>query len=152
MLPLFSLFSRSSVLWLVTSLDVAWSVRCFSCYDDPSNGAAHDTPDCPWTTGIAHNVAAIGAVGSALAVASLLPLRILRVFPKSVLHTLKSLIDYPVSSAGQMVLSGTVTLEQMVRGVQSGAVLKEDCLLHLIEQLEGLDQGSPRYSTQLHTI
>ena len=90
MLSLVPAFSRYSVLWLVIGLKISSAVRCLSCYDDPNNGAAHDTADCPWNTGVANNVAALATAGTALAVSTLLPLRILRVFPKTVLHTLKS--------------------------------------------------------------
>ena len=128
------------------------AVRCLSCYDDPNNGAAHDTAACPWTTGVASNVAALATAGTALVVATLLPLRILRVFPRTVLHTLKSLIDYPVSSSGQMTLTDTTTAQQMVRGIQSGAVLKEDCLLHLIGRMEALDSSRPTYAAQFKVI
>ena len=152
MLSLVPAFSRYSVLWLVIGLKISSAVRCLSCYDDPNNGAAHDTADCPWNTGVANNVAALATAGTALAVSTLLPLRILRVFPKTVLHTLKSLIDYPVSTSGQMTLTDATTAQQMVRGIQSGAVLKEDCILHLIGRMEALDSSRPTYSAQFKVI
>ena len=77
------------VLWLICLLDFAEAVRCLSCWDDASNGPEHDTDACPWVTGVAANVTAlVGSAATALVVDKLLPVKLLRVFPKAVLSTL----------------------------------------------------------------
>ena len=65
------------VLLLALYLEVCMAVTCTSCYDDPSNGAAHTTENCPWITGIAANVAALAGTATALSLNKLLPTRVI---------------------------------------------------------------------------
>ena len=75
------------VLWLMFFCDFVDAViRCYNCFDDASNGPAHDTNACPWLTGVAANVTALtGTAATLLMVDKLLPIKLLRVFPKAVL-------------------------------------------------------------------
>ena len=152
MLSLIPFVSHYSVLLLMLSLPYSIAVRCLSCYDDPSNGGLHDTDSCPWVTGIASNVSALATAGAVLSVAKLLPLRVLRVFPKAVLSTLKSLYEHPASSAGQMVLEDSTTTIQMARGIQAGTVLLEDCVLHVVGQMEALDRNDANYLSKFKLL
>ena len=132
MLPL-SVFNRLSiVLWLMFFFDfVDGVVRCYNCYDDPSTGAPHDTADCPWITGVAANVTALtGAAASLLVVDKLLPTKLLRVFPKAVLGTLKAIASRPSNGAAPELTEAT-TLKAMVAAIQCGSLTKEDVILHL---------------------
>ena len=51
-----------------------------------------------------------------------------------------------------MTLTDATTAQQMVRGIQSGTVLKEDCILHLIGRMEALDSSRPTYSAQFKVL
>ena len=41
-----ALAGRSLIFLVLFFLPGSFAVRCFSCYDDPGNGAAHDTDAC----------------------------------------------------------------------------------------------------------
>ena len=120
------------VLWLMFLFDfVDCVVRCRNCFDDPSNGAAHDTDACPWITGIAANVVALtGAAATLLVVDKLLPIKLLRVFPKAVLGTLKAIASRPSHGVAPELTEDT-SLKALVAGIQCGSLTKEDVVLHL---------------------
>ena len=82
------------VLWLflfLTFLPTASGV-CTSCFgDEPS--CAGDADTCPWQTVLASNVAAVaGASGALIALEKVLPNKFVRLFSRSVLHTLSTML------------------------------------------------------------
>ena len=105
-MTLASLFARSGaasdgfmMFWLVMMLGINFSecVRCLHCKDNI--GPAHDPDACPFVVLVAANVAAVAAAGgTAVSVSKLLPLKVMRLFPKTVLDAIKSLHNRPTGS------------------------------------------------------
>eukprot|EP00966_Prymnesium_polylepis_P046832 1085302-Prymnesium_polylepis.1 len=131
MLPNLASHAFYSVLLLVFNLlPGIFAARCLNCYDDPSNGAAHDTDNCPWITVVATNVGALAAASAVtLTVTHVLPTRLIRLFPKAVLGTLKAIASRP-GDGGTFALSEASKLMDVVKAIQSGSLTKEDAELH----------------------
>ena len=146
MLPNLASHAFYSVLLLVFNLlPGIFAARCLNCYDDPSNGAAHDTDNCPWITVVATNVGALAAASAVtLTVTHVLPTRLIRLFPKAVLGTLKAIASRP-GDGGTFALSDTSKLMDVVKAIQSGSLTKEDAELHyatLISDIDATAEGA----------
>ena len=76
------------VLWLIVlNVPFAYGV-CQNCFG-AAQGCGGTTTACPWVTTVATNVAAMAAAtGGAIKILNVLPHKILRLFPKSVLDIL----------------------------------------------------------------
>ena len=130
-LPFLRNFSMLLLLFLSLPLANATCQVCFGgavgCKDE---GAA----TCPWTTGIAANVAAVvAAVGTAIKLDSLLPARYLRLFTRSVLQTLAIIAAKPKGGA-TFNFSGKsyVAIHQAVVG---GLISRDEGVNELISRL-----------------
>ena len=80
------------MFWLVVlmCINVSESVQCLTCKDNIS--PLHATDACPLTTTVATNVAALTAVaGTMITVAKLLPIKVVRLFPRAILDALKAI-------------------------------------------------------------
>ena len=76
-------FDGFVMFWLVMlqGINLADCVRCLHCKDNISPG--HDPDACPLVVVVAANVVAItAAAGAAVSVSKLLPIKIMRLFPK----------------------------------------------------------------------
>ena len=132
------------LLWF-TYFPVISAARCLNCYDDPSNGAAHDTADCPWLKVVAANVGALAATSAVIiTVTQVLPTRLARVFPKAILGTLKAIASRP-GDGSPFALEESSKLKDVVKAIQSGGLTKEDAELHyatLISELDPTAEGA----------
>ena len=105
-MALASLFTRGGaafdgfvMFWLVMlhGINFAECVRCLHCKDNVT--PAHDPANCPLVVMVAANVAAIAtATGAVVSVAKLLPVKIVRLFPKTVLDAIKALHNRPTGT------------------------------------------------------
>ena len=88
------------MFWLVALLflfDPVGAV-CVHCLGNVPGCGGSDS--CPLMTGVTDNAAALAASASTLVVvAKLLPNKILRVLPRSVLDTIKSMVNKPTAAA-----------------------------------------------------
>ena len=92
-------FDGFVMFWLVMMLGINFSegVRCLHCKDNILPG--HAPADCPLVVVVAANVVAVAAAaGTAVSVSKLLPLKIMRLFPKTVLDAIKALHNKPSGS------------------------------------------------------
>ena len=73
---------------------------CPMCYGNAIGCTATNADACPWTTGVASNVAAVAAaVGAPITLDALLPARYLRLFTRPVLQTLAIIAAKPKGGA-----------------------------------------------------
>ena len=80
------------VLWLFLLFLPTVSGVCTSCFGDEPT-CAGDASTCPWRTVVASNVAAVaGATGALIALEKVLPNKFVRLFSRSVLHTLSTIV------------------------------------------------------------
>ena len=92
-------FDGFVMFWLVMlhGINFAECVRCLHCKDNVT--PAHDPGNCPLVVLVAANVAAITtATGAVVSVAKLLPVKIVRLFPKTVLDAIKALHNRPTGT------------------------------------------------------
>ena len=96
----------------------------------PDTGAAN----CPWTTGVAANVAAVAAAaGAAIKLDSILPARYLRLFTRSVLQTLAIIAAKPKGGA-TFSFTGK-TYAEIHQAVVGGLVTKDEGVDELVRRL-----------------
>ena len=141
-----------SVLLLVVFSPLISAVRCTSCYDDPSNGGAHDTADCPWITGISANLTALAATTvTVLGIERLLPIKLVRIFPRVVLGTLKSLATR-TTDGSTLTLTDATTASQMVTAIGCNRLTKEHAHEHLVGRIEAIDPDDAHAAIKLKKI
>ena len=102
-MALTSLFTRGGaasdsfvmfLLVLMQGINLVDCVRCLHCKDNIMPD--HAPADCPLVVVVAANVAAVAAAtGTAVSVSKLLPIKIMRLFPKTVLDAIKALHNKP---------------------------------------------------------
>ena len=74
-------------LTILMCINMAEGVRCVTCKDNIS--PAHDSDACPLTATVATNVVALtAAAGTVISVAKLLPIKVIRLFPRAILEAL----------------------------------------------------------------
>ena len=141
-----------SVLLLVFFFPLISAVQCTSCYDDPSNGASHDTANCPWVTGIAANLTALAATATTvLGIEKLLPIKLVRVFPRAILGTLKSLATRSTDGTS-LTLSDSTTASQMVAAIGCNRLTKEQAHEHLTSRIEAINPDDTHAAIKLKKI
>ena len=130
-LPSLRNFSMLLLLFLLLPLADA---TCQVCFGGAVGCADQGAAACPWTTGIAANVAAVvAAVGTAIKLDSLLPARYLRLFTRSVLQTLAIIAAKPKGGATFSFAGKTyVDIHQAVVG---GLISKDEGVNELISRL-----------------
>ena len=111
------------VLWLlVIHVPFAKGV-CHNCFW-AAQGCSGTSDACPWVVGVAAIVAAMGAAsGGALMLLTLLPSKILRLFPKSVLDILSRVAARDPASAFDTTNKST---SDIVKAVRPGHLSKVD--------------------------
>ena len=141
MLSNFAALKFYSALLLLSFFSAVSAARCKTCFDDPCNGAAHDTADCPWTTGVASNVSALlAAATTAVVVEHLLPTRLIRIFPRAVLSTLQSLAA-KASGGDIFTPTTTTTAAQLVKEIACNRITREEAQAHITAQIEAVDES-----------
>jgi hypothetical protein len=127
----FSCAFPSSALWLFTFLSLlptAFGV-CTNCFGNAA-GCGGATASCPWIEGVAANVAIMAAAtGGTLKVASLLPPKFLRLFPKAALEALSSLVA-KVSTSGSPFDPDGKTVKEITKAVKEGKFSRGEAILH----------------------
>ena len=145
-----SVYSVLLLFWYL--LPAVFAARCLNCYDDPSNGDAHDTSNCPWLTAVAGNVTALAATSvGVLTVTQVLPVRLIRVFPKAVLATLKAIAGKP-KDGSSFTLTDESTLTAVVRAIQAGTLTKEEAELHYATRISSLDPSAETTASTLKML
>ena len=82
------------MLWLFVLDGVGFGVAvCTHCFGNVE-GCTGDTAKCPLVTTIASNVAAL-TTATAITVSTILPAKVIRVFPRAVLDTLSAIVSAP---------------------------------------------------------
>ena len=101
---------------------------CTTCYG-LGEGCPGDGSSCPWLEGIAANVTAIAAgAGATLSVAKLLPPKFVRLFPRSVLEGISSLIVRSRQGGSSFDVKDKTGAE-IFKATTSGALSKKDAIL-----------------------
>lgn len=120
-----------SALWLLvffSLLSPAFAV-CSICFGSAA-GCGGDGTSCPWVTGVAANVAAVAAAtGGVLKVASLLPPKFLRLFPRAALESLSGLVA-KVNTAGTPFDPTGKSTKEVVKAVKEGRLTRSEAILH----------------------
>ena len=120
---------RSSLLLLLSCLPVVLSV-CATCAGNACDGSG----TCPWTGTVAANVTAL-ASGAAISLAALLPAKILRLFPRSVLESISAL---SVRTLDVFDPTGKSTTE-ILAAVKQGRLTRDDAISHMAERGAAVD-------------
>jgi hypothetical protein len=128
-----SLRNSSMLLLLFFMLPLA-DATCQVCFGGAEGCTDKGAATCPWTTGVAANVAAVvAAVGTAIKLDSLLPARYLRLFTRSVLQTLAIIAAKPKGGA-TFNFSGKTYVE-IHQAVVGGLISKDEGVNELISRL-----------------
>ena len=111
---------------------------CSVCFGNAA-GCSGISSDCPWVTGVAANVATVAAAaGGVLKVASLLPPKFLRLFPRAALEALSSLVA-KVNSSGTPFDPDGKSTKEITKAVKEGRLTRGEAILHfngLIQESE----------------
>lgn len=134
--------SNYVILWLILfSLFDMGEAVCPMCFGQALGCSATDAANCPWTTGVAANVAAVaGAVGAAITLDKLLPPRYLRLFSRPVLQTLAIIASKPKGGASYNFTGKNY--RDIFSAVVGGHVTKDEAVLHLTEQLDQAESAT----------
>ena len=127
------------MFWLVVlmCINVSEGVQCLTCKDNIS--PEHDTDACPLTTTVATNVAALTAVaGTMMSVAKLLPIKVVRLFPRAILDALKAITQRPV---GTFDYNGK-TVQQVFQAAVHGHTSTDEALMWMQDQLLNAPNGT----------
>lgn len=127
------------MFWLVVVMCVTLSegVQCLTCKDNIS--PAHDTDACPLTTTVATNVAALTAVaGTVISVSKLLPIKVIRLFPRAILDALKAITQRPT---GTFDYNGK-TVQQVFQAAMHGHTSTDEALVWMQDQLLSAPNGT----------
>ena len=137
------------VLWLfIIHVPFAQGV-CHNCFGT-AQGCSGTTDACPWVVGVAANVAALGAAsGGALTLLTLLPSKILRLFPKSVLDVLSSVAARDPTATFDTTGKST---SDIVKAVRLGHLSKVDAILYLSEAIEEIDEDEDNAGTKIRKL
>ena len=130
------------VLWLflfLTFLPTASGV-CTSCFGDEPT-CAGDAKACPWQTVVASNVAAVaGATGALIALEKVLPNKFVRLFSRSVLHTLSTIAARP--KAGTTFNFDGKTGNQIYSAVKGNYITQDEAITELMLRVT-TEEGKP---------
>ena len=101
---------------------------CSSCHGE-APGCSGSYDNCPWVAGVAANVTAIGAM-TALKVTSLLPTRLLRLFPRA---ALESIVRLSVRATTTFDFAGKSNAD-IITAVKNGKASRDEALEHAVVQ------------------
>ena len=113
---------------------------CATCAGNACNGQG----TCPWTSTVAANVTALGT-GAAITLAALLPVKILRLFPRPVLESISAL---SVRTLDVFDPSGK-PISEILAAVKHGRFTREDAIAHMAERGTAVD---PAQDTAPHQL
>ena len=125
-----SCMACSDVLWLFLLFLPTASGVCTSCFgDEPTCGG--DAATCPWQTVVASNIAAVaGATGALIALEKVLPNKFVRLFSRSVLHTLSTIAARP--KAGTTFDFDGKTGNQIFSAVKGNYITQDEAITELM--------------------
>jgi hypothetical protein len=100
------------------------SVVCATCAGNACDGS--DPSTCPWSAQVQTNAACLLA-GTAICLTSLLPMKVLRLFPRSVLEAISAL------SVRTLVVFDPVgkTITEILDAVKRGRITKDEAITHV---------------------
>ena len=101
------------------------SAVCSVCANNACDGTNPAT--CPWAATVASNGIAL-ATGTAIVLTSLLPIKVLRLFPRSVLDAITALCNRNID---MLTLSDTTTFNDILSAVKTGRVSRADAIAHV---------------------
>ena len=120
------------VLWLIVLYVPGVHGVCTVCFGQ-GQGCGGNSATCVWLTGVAANVAAIGAAaGGAISVLALLPHKVVRLFPKSVLDIVASIAARDPTSSFD---PNGKSVNEIVTAVKFSHISKVDAVLHLSDRI-----------------
>ena len=102
---------------------------CHTCFGAGVGcpGTGHE--NCPWNKNVAANIAIIGAAsGAALSIASLLPAKLMRIFPKTILEAISALTTRVKNSSSPFDPTGK-TFAEVMNALQAGRISTSDAIL-----------------------
>ena len=123
-----------SLLLLILALPYATSAVCSVCANNACDGS--DPANCPWAATVASNANALVA-GTAIVLTTLLPIKVLRLFPRSALDAITALCN---RNNDVMTLTATTPFNEILSAVKSGRVSRADAIAHVSNQ--GASLGS----------
>ena len=137
------------VLWLlVLHFPFAYGV-CQNCFG-AAQGCSGTTATCPWVTTVATNVAAMAAAtGGAISVLNVLPHKILRLFPKSILDVLSRVAARDLSVSFDPT---DKTTTEIVNAVKFGHFSQVDAVLFFTEAISSIDDDDTEASTKIRKL
>ena len=125
--------ARCDVLWLFLLFLPTVSGVCTSCFGDEPT-CAGDASTCPWRTVVASNVAAVaGATGALIALEKVLPNKFVRLFSRSVLHTLSTIAAKP--KAGTTFDFDGKTGNQIFSAVKGNYITQDEAITELMYKI-----------------
>ena len=126
---------RFCVLLLIFSY--AYAV-CTSCHGE-APGCSGTRNNCPWITGVTSNAPALAA-GTALSLTALIPLKFLRLFPRTVLDAVTALALRALSHGG-FDPSGK-TNSEVIQAVRTNQLSKDEGIQWASEKGASLEEGA----------
>ena len=126
------------VLWLIIlNVPFAYGV-CQNCFG-AAQGCVGTTTDCPWVMAVATNVTAMAAAtGGAIKVLNVLPHKLLRLFPKSVLDILSRIAARDLSTTFDPTGKSTA---EIITAVKFGHFSSLDAVLHFTDEISNVADG-----------
>ena len=121
-----------SLLLLILALPYTTSAVCSVCANNACDGS--NPANCPWATTVASNATAL-ATGTAIVLTSLLPIKVLRLFPRSALDAIAALCN---RNNDVLSLSDTTTFNDILAAVKTGRLSRADAIAHVSSQGAGL--------------
>ena len=109
---------------------------CQHCYG-AGTGCSGDGTKCPWVTQIQANASSIAlAGGGALVVATLLPAKLLRLFPRFCLDAISALVSKVASQGNPFDYSTNPSSPAVVNAVKLGSSTRQDAVLYLNDTIQ----------------
>lgn len=137
------------VLWLIVlNVPFAHGV-CQNCFG-AAQGCSGVSANCPWVSTVATNVAAMAAAtGGAISVLNVLPHKILRLFPKSVLDVLSSVAARDLSVSFNPAGKSTTDI---VNAVKFGHFSQVDAILFLTDSITNISDSDTNAGTKIKKL
>ena len=141
--------SHFVVLWLIILYTPFAYGVCQNCFG-AAQGCGGNTTACPWVTTVATNVAAMAAAaGGAIKVLNVLPHKILRLFPKSILDILSSVAARDLSTTFDPTNKSTA---EIVTAVKFGHFSQLDAILHFTDEISKVANGDGEASVKIKKL
>ena len=127
--------------------------RRFVCHSSPRNGCKGAVDSCPWGVGIKENAALVATIvagttaSTVFSIASLLPIRFRRLFPRNIMDIIASIYGKP--KVGAQFDPDKKSLTQVLSAIRSKSYTKDEAMLFWVGKMGDLNKKSDTYANEL---